>query len=245
MRAIHQSSAFVLATGILLKSSVVARYWKKWSVRLVCSVVWKNYRENSCLLVFYHVNYLPFDQCFPSLWTPQVFCKTKKIDKILKTKPKWKLECPHSVDVSAVLSCCWPLLLKAIHCSFLLHAVTEAVSVKMAPLECTCPLLQADFTRFGKREWGLCTHSLEELIHLQSRHRGPPCHPHPWCVRPSAVSDKAYCIQISFCMRWKDLAVALRYLCIPAHSIWLRAAEWGGGGPITLNSLLSQWKEVG
>lgn len=52
--------------------------------------------------------------------------------------------------------------------------------------------------------------SLEKLIHPQTRHWGPFPHLHPCCVKASAVSDKAYCIQISFCMELKDLAVYLR-----------------------------------
>lgn len=97
----QQSSAFMLATGMLLKSSVVAVYWKKWSARLLAACLLSRLKKlqgkNACLLVFYHVNYLPFDQCFPSLWTLLVFCETKKIDKILKTKTK-QHEGPHSVD---------------------------------------------------------------------------------------------------------------------------------------------------
>lgn len=102
MKAIQQSSAFMLATSMLLKSSVVALYWKKWSVRLLAACLLGRLKKlqgkNACLLVFYHVNYLPFDQCFPSLWTLLVFCETKKIDKTLKPKTEWKHECPHSVD---------------------------------------------------------------------------------------------------------------------------------------------------
>lgn len=87
--------------------------------------------------------------------------------------------------------------------------------------------------------------SLEKLIHPQTRHWGPFPHLHSCCVRASAVSEKAYCIQISFCMELKDLAVYLRQLHTQLPSTWLQAAAWGGGGLVILNYLLSQWKEMG
>lgn len=153
------------------------------------------------------------------------------------------MNAPTAWIISAMLSCCWPLLQKAIHCSFLLHAVTEAVSMKMAPLKCTCPFLQADFPRVGKREWNFCAGSLQELIHLQSRHWGPPSHLHPWCE--SIRSFRQSILRSNkFPYGTKRLGSVAQ---MPVHtdSIWPRAAEWAGGGPVVLTSLLSQWKEMG
>lgn len=167
MKAIQQSFSFY------------ACYWHvkifcQGSVRLLVACLLSHLEKlqgkNACLLVFYYVNCLPFDQCFPSLWTLLVFCETKKIHQILKTKTKREQEFPPVWMIWAVLSGCWSLLLKATHCSVLLQTVTEAVSMKTVPLKCTCPFSQADFSRVGKREWDLCTNSLEELVHLQSRH---------------------------------------------------------------------------
>lgn len=163
----HNNPGFLcLLLAWLLGFSVAALYWKKWSVRLLAACVLgclkKLEGRNTSLLVFYHMNYLPFDQCFPSLWTLLVFWETKKIDEILKPKPNRS---------GAAVWIIAPLLLtcagEARHCSFLLLGVTGPVSVKIVPLRCTCPFLQADFPRAGEREWALGMDSLEELIHLQ------------------------------------------------------------------------------
>lgn len=108
-----------------------------------------------------------------SLDTPRVR-KEKKIDKILKAKTKWKHECPRSLEdlsnalplTSAAESEGDALLLSSAHSSR--GSVYENGAFEM-PL----PI----FTdRVGKREWDLGTDSLEELIHLQSRHWGRPSH---------------------------------------------------------------------
>lgn len=195
---------------MLWKSSVVALYWKKWCVRLLAACLLsrlKNYREKmlACLFSTTWIIYPLISVFSLSLNTPSVL-RNQEIDKMLKTKTKRKRECPHRVDH---LSNALLLLTSAAEGHALLlsyTAVTEAVPMSMEPLKRPRSFLQADFPRVGKREWDLCTDILEELIHLQSRHWAPPSHPHPWCVRASGVSDKAYCTQISFCTRWNDLA---------------------------------------
>lgn len=194
----HNSPGLLcLLLAWLLKSSFMALYWKKWSVRLLAacllSCLKKLQGRNACLLVFYHMNYLPFDQCFPSLWILLVFYETKKIGKILKPKPKQEQEWSPSVDHCSTA----PLLLtctgQATHCSFLLLGVTGPVSMEIVPWISTWPFLWADFPRAGEREWDLGMDSLE-LIHLQSRQGGPCSFPHPWCVGPSGASEKSYYI---------------------------------------------------
>lgn len=185
----------ILCCGSVLRE-MICKIVSSMSVKLSEKITGKK-----CLPVFYHVNYLPFDQCFPSLWTLLVFCETKKIYKIVKNQNQRKTRMPPPCGSSQQCS----LLPAAIDCSCLLHAVTEAASMKVAPLKRTCPFLQAVFPKVGKREWVLGTDSLEELSHLQSRDWGSPSH--PWCVRASGVSEKACCIQVSFCMGWKDVAL--------------------------------------
>lgn len=66
----------------LLKSSVVALYWEKWSVRLLAacllSCLKKLQGRNACLLVFYHVNYL---------WS--VFPLSLNTPSVLQNKENW------------------------------------------------------------------------------------------------------------------------------------------------------------
>lgn len=74
--------------------------WKEMICKIVSSmpVIWKNYRaQTAYLLVFYHGNYLLFDQCFPFLWTLLLFCKTRKTDKVLDPTSRQKRGYPHSV----------------------------------------------------------------------------------------------------------------------------------------------------
>lgn len=142
---------FCLLLAWLLKSSVVALYWEKWSVRLLAacllSCLKKLQGRNACLLVFYHVNYLPFDQCFPSLWTLLVFCKTKKIDEILKPKTKQEQEWPWSVNHCSTA----PLLLtcagEARHCSFLLPGDTWASVSQNSPFDMHLPIFTGRFSQ--------------------------------------------------------------------------------------------------
>lgn len=120
---------------------------KEISVRLLAACLfscWEKIQgKNACWFVLYHVNYLPFDQCFPSLWTLPVFAKKRKLIKYWKPKPNENMNAPAVWKISAMLSH-WPLLqkVKAMHCSFLLHTAAEAVSMKMGPLKCPCPFLQ-------------------------------------------------------------------------------------------------------
>lgn len=92
MKAVQQPWAFMLATGMGVKifccGSVLKEMICKIDSSMCVKLSEKIQGRNVSLLVFYHMNYLPFDQCFPSLWTLFGFCKTKKIDEILKPKTK-------------------------------------------------------------------------------------------------------------------------------------------------------------
>lgn len=98
MKAVQQSFSFYACYWHVVKTFCHGSVLKEMVCEIVSSMSVKSSGEitgkSACLLVFYYVNYLPFDQCVPSLRTLLVFCETKRIHQILKTKTKGEREFP-------------------------------------------------------------------------------------------------------------------------------------------------------